>query len=73
MTANLLTFTKEDLVFLATKEPSLKIRQSAAEALYRMGFLDGARDMRETMSAALAAPSSTVIHADEDAGCEGVS
>jgi hypothetical protein len=42
-----LTFSKEDLVWLATTVDSLKVRRSAAEALYTLGKVDAARELRE--------------------------
>lgn len=40
------TFTKEDLIYLATDVSStIGIRRSAAEALYAMGQRDGAREL----------------------------
>lgn len=47
-----LTFTKEDLISLATRGDTIGIRKSAAEALYTMGRCDGAASTGDRMMAA---------------------
>lgn len=49
-----LTFSKEDLIYIATTDGSLKLRRSAAEALYAMGQRDGARELSAARAEALA-------------------
>jgi hypothetical protein len=59
----LLTFTLEDLVYLATSGPTVGIRKSAAEALYQRGRTDGARETADNVSAEIA-----IGHANKHAG-----
>ena len=55
-TAERLFFTKDDLVYLATKGDTIAIRNSAAEALYALGARDGARELSAARNAATVVP-----------------
>lgn len=47
-----ISFTKEDLIFIATGDSSIRVRRSAAEVLYLLGKCDGAREITQARTGA---------------------